>query len=178
MNSKLFEAMGLGGLDLGILLLVFMVISIVLIVIVILEIGKQKKLTERYERFMQGGEAMSLEEEIQHLAGDVTRLKRESRAYANDIDLLFSKHEGAIQKLGLIKYDAFAEMGGKMSFCLALLDEKDNGVVMNSVHSSNGCYSYMKQIREGKCDIPLSPEEAESIKRAITSVEGTDTEEA
>ncbi|MCR5249819.1 MAG: DUF4446 family protein [Lachnospiraceae bacterium] len=174
MNSKFLQAIGLGGLDIGILFLILLLLFIVLLVVVIVEIRKQKNLTQRYERFMQGNEAMTLEDQIQQLAGDVTRLKRESRAYANDIDLLFSKHEMAIQKLGLVKYDAFSEMGGKMSFCLALLDEKDNGVVMNSVHSSNGCYSYTKRITGGKCDIPLSPEEAESIHRAIASVEGTE----
>ena len=122
MSSKLFEAIGLGGMDLAIPFLILLIAVIVLIVIVVSEIKKQEVLKRRYDRFMQGSEAMSLEDEMQRLAGDVARLKRESKAYANDIDLLFSKHECALQKLGLVKYDAFAEMGGKMSFVLAILD--------------------------------------------------------
>ncbi|MBR5420839.1 MAG: DUF4446 family protein [Lachnospiraceae bacterium] len=164
--SKIYEAIGLGGMDIAIPILLLTILCIVLIVVVILQIKKQNALTARFERFMQGEEAMSLEGQIARMAGDVSRLKQESRAYANDIDLLFSRQECAFQKLGIMKYDAFSEMGGKMSFCLALLDEHDDGVVINSVHSTNGCYSYAKRIRGGNCDIQLSPEEQAAIRRA------------
>ncbi len=154
-------------MDIAIPLILFFLVTIALIVIVVLQAKRQAALTYRLECFMQGEEAASLEDQIGRLATDVTRLKRESKAYANDIDLLFAKHESAIQKVGLIKYDAFSEMGGKMSFCLALLDELNNGVVINSVHSTTACYSYTKKIREGNSDIALSPEEAAAIRKAV-----------
>ena len=168
MNSRILEAIGLGGLDLAIPILILLIAVIALTVVVVMQMKKQDALRRRYERFMQGSEAMSLEDEMQRLAGAVARLKRESKAYANDIDLLFSKHECALQKLGLVKYDAFAEMGGKMSFVLAILDEKNSGAIINSVHSSTGCYSYAKRITEGRCEINLSPEEQEAVDQAIS----------
>ncbi|MBR6256363.1 MAG: DUF4446 family protein [Lachnospiraceae bacterium] len=167
MSSRIFEAIGLGGMDLAIPFLIMLIAVIALIVVVIMQMKKQDALRRRYERFMQGSEAMSLEDEMQRLAGDVSRLKKESKAYANDIDLLFNKHEGALQKLGLVKYDAFAEMGGRMSFVLALLDERNSGVIINSVHSSTGCYSYAKRVTAGRCETNLSPEETEAMNKAI-----------
>ena len=167
MSSRILEALGLGGMDIAIPMFVLLIAVIALTVVVVMQMKKQDALKRRYDRFMQGSEAMSLEDEMQRLAGDVARLKKESKAYANDIDLLFSKHEGALQRLGLVKYDAFAEMGGKMSFALAILDERNSGVIINSVHSSTGCYSYIKRVTEGRCEINLSPEEAEAMNKAI-----------
>jgi hypothetical protein len=169
-NNGFFNSIGIGGLDIGILFLVLIVLMITLIVLLILSLKKQKQLRERYELFMQGSKASSFEDQVQTLIKDVDRLKKDSRAYANDIDLLFSKHEGAIQKVGLVRYDAFS-MGGNMSFCFVLLDEKNNGTVMNCVHSSDGCYTYMKRVKEGKCNIDLSPEEQEAIRRAVNLTE-------
>ena len=75
--------------------------------------------------------------------------------------------EEACQKLGLVKYDAFNQMGGQLSFSLALLDENNNGFIINSVHSTEGCYSYTKEIKNGECKISLGQEEAEALAIAI-----------
>ena len=166
-KTKILDALGMGNADTGWFFIIVTLLLVILIVVIIVLIVKQNDMRRRYQRFMQGSKAVSLEGEIQHLIADVDKLKKESRAYANDIDLLFKKHEGALQKMGLVKYDAFKEMGGNMSFCLVLLDENDNGFVINSVHSSNGCYSYSKRIKNGTCDIDLSAEEQEAMRRAI-----------
>ena len=166
-KTKILDALGMGNADTGWFFIIVTVLLVILLIVIIVMIAKHNDLKRRYNRFMLGSKAVSLEAEIQHLISDVEKLKRESRAYANDIDLLFKKHEGAIQKMGLVKYDAFKEMGGNMSFCLVLLDENDNGCVINSVHSSNGCYSYSKRIKNGTCDIDLSAEEQEAMRRAM-----------
>ena len=71
------------------------------------------------------------------------------------------------QKMGLIKYDAFHEMGGKMSFSLAMLDERDNGFIINAMHTREGCYTYIKEIVDGNSIIVLSEEEQEALNRAM-----------
>ena len=75
--------------------------------------------------------------------------------------------ESTFQKVGIIKYDAFNQMGGKLSFSLALLNENDDGFILNSVHSSDGCYSYTKIIKNGKCDINLGEEEKQALDMAM-----------
>ena len=81
--------------------------------------------------------------------------------------ILHKRLETTFQKIGLVKYDAFKEMGGKLSFAIALLDEKNDGVIINSVHSSAGCYSYTKRVTNGDSNIPLSNEEKVAVERAM-----------
>ena len=50
------------------------------------------------------------------------------------------------QKRGIVKYDAFKEMGGKLSFACALLNDRNDGFIINSIHSKDGCYNYIKEI--------------------------------
>ena len=71
------------------------------------------------------------------------------------------------QRMGLIKYDAFSEMGGKLSFSLAMLDVKNNGFIINAMHTREGCYTYIKEIVEGNSIIVLSEEEQEALNRAM-----------
>ena len=70
--------------------------------------------------------------------------------------------------MGLVKYDAFHEMGGRLSFALCMLDKNDNGYLVNSVHSNNGCYTYTKEIVEGRCAIDLGSEEKEALTQAVS----------
>jgi hypothetical protein len=71
------------------------------------------------------------------------------------------------QKVGILKYDAFHEMGGKLSFALTLLDGNDSGYINNSMHSREGCYNYIKEIVKGESYIELSEEEMESLEKAL-----------
>jgi len=94
-------------------------------------------------------------------------LKTSTEKNKKDIRTLYKNMESAYQKMGLVKYDAFHQMGGQLSFCLALLDENNNGFIINSVHSTEGCYSYTKEIRLGESEISLGKEEAEALAIAI-----------
>ena len=90
-----------------------------------------------------------------------------------DIRNLYKRLESTYQKMGLVRYDAFSQMGGQLSFCLALLDENDNGFILNSVHSTEGCYSYTKEIKGGEYNNPnvtLSEEEMEALGIAKNNV--------
>lgn len=77
--------------------------------------------------------------------------------------------EYAFQKVGIVKYDAFKTMGGLLSFSLALLNNHNDGFIINSVHSSDGCYSYTKEIKNGQCDISLGEEEEKALENALKS---------
>ena len=58
-------------------------------------------------------------------------------------------------------------MSGKLSYSLALLDKENNGILINSMYSREGCYSYVKEIIKGESYINLSEEEAEALKLAV-----------
>lgn len=85
------------------------------------------------------------------------------------ISEIFENLQIVYQKTGLVKYDAFREMSGKLSYALALLDKNNNGFMVNSMYSREGCYSYVKEIIKGESYITLSEEEQEALKMAIES---------
>lgn len=116
---------------------------------------------------MSGKNAKSLENEIVGLFEDNKFIKTSVEKNKKDIRILFKNMESTFQKIGIIKYDAFNQMGGKLSFCLALLDESNNGFILNSVHSAEGCYSYTKEIINGESSILLGDEEKQALNKAM-----------
>jgi len=170
METTFLQQMGLGGLDAGYLvigLIVLTVIIVVLLILLLVQMRKIKKLDDRLSKFTAGKDGSSLEEDIGKLFEDNQFLKEQSEQNRKDIRTLYKKMESAYQKLGIVKYDAFNQMGGKLSFCLALLDEKNNGFVLNSVHSTDGCYSYTKTIKNGTCKLDLGKEEEKALEKAL-----------
>ena len=116
---------------------------------------------------MQGKDAKSLEMDIIGLYEDNKFIKTSIEKDKNDIKNLYKKLESTFQKIGIVKYDAFREMGGQLSFSLVLLDENNNGFILNSVHSTEGCYSYTKEIENGQCSITLGEEEKQALDIAM-----------
>lgn len=169
-GSSFLNQMGYGSFDLGYLLAMAAVLAalvLILLVLLIVQIVKTAKLKKRLDKFLLGKDGESLEQDIATLFEDNKFLKNSAEKNKKDIRTLYKKAEKAYQKMGLVKYDAFNQMGGQLSFSLALLDENDNGFILNSVHSTEGCYSYTKEIKNGECAIALGKEEAEALAIAI-----------
>lgn len=167
MNSNILQSIGLGNLDIAYLFLILLVFIVVLFIIIILQMKKLNRLQKRIRKFMTGKDAKSLEKDIVGLYEDNKFLKINVDKNKTDIRTLYKNMEHAFQKIGLIKYDAFQQMGGKLSFSLALLDENNNGFILNSVHSTEGCYTYTKEIKNGECAISLGEEEQQALDMAI-----------
>ncbi len=168
MNSELLNSLGLGNLDIAYLFLAMIVLIIILFILLIVVMSKQSKLKKRYEAFMQGKEAVSLEDQIVDLVQDVESLKGKSKDNRREIKQIYKRLESVFQKVGIIKYDAFSQMGGKLSYSIALLDETNTGFIINSVHSTDGCYSYTKEIKNGECEISLGEEEQKALDMAMS----------
>ena len=167
MNSQILNYIGLGGIDIGYILIgmaAMIVLSFLLIIILMIKVSKWKK---KYSIFMQGKDAKSLEQDIIGLYEDNKFVKIAIEKNKNNIRELFKKHELSFQNFGIVKYDAFQQMGGQLSFSLVLLNENDNGFIINSVHSTEGCYSYSKEIKNGECSISLGEEEKKALNIAL-----------
>lgn len=159
------------GIDLGIVLFILIILMIILIILIIWLMIKNNRLNNKLNSFMSGRDGASLEKNIYALYEDNKMLKEHMMKHRKDINNLYKKHESAFQKMGLVKYDAFHQMGGQLSFSLALLDENNNGFIINSVHSTDGCYSYTKRITAGECKLALGKEEEEALSRAMEEKE-------
>lgn len=155
------------GIDVGILVIILFVLFIILLVMLIYLLGKYNELNASYQMFMKGSKAQSLEEEIGALFNDIATLKVSSEKNRKDIKKMIDNIHECYQRVGIVKYDAFKEMGGKLSFSVALLNDNKTGFIINSVHSSDGCYVYTKEIVEGECSILLGEEEKKALMLAL-----------
>ena len=139
----------------------------ILFILVIINIVQMKKLKKNYRIFMSGKDAKTLEDTLIQRLDQVDSLLESNEENDRNIKVLSKNMQCTYQKMGLIKYDAFHEMGGKLSFSLAMLDMRNNGFIINAMHTREGCYTYIKEIIDGNSVIVLSEEEQEALKRAM-----------
>jgi hypothetical protein len=144
--------------------------SIILFIFLIVVSAKQKKLNAKYNEFMTGASGKNLEEQVISRFSEVDHLKSDTKNINVEIEKIKENLLTTYQKIGVVKYDAFKEMGGKLSFVLALLDKNNNGILLNSVHSSReGCYTYLKEIIKGESFLELSADEKMALDQALKS---------
>ena len=167
-NNNLLNEIGLGSLDIGYIFIGLIILIIVLLILVIVMLTKISKLNKRCNSFMKGKAGKSLEQDIVRLYEDNQVLKTGMNENKRDIRSINKQLAKAFQKIGIVRYNAFQTMGGNLSYSLVLLEEKDNVFILNTIHSSEGCYSYTKDIANGNCDIALSPEEQKAIEIAMS----------
>lgn len=159
------------GIDSDYIIIGLAVVVLVMLIIMIVNMIQLSTLKKRYKIFMSGKEATNLEDTLIKRLDQIDALLESNNANEKNIEKIFSQMRFTFQKYGLVKYDAFNEMGGKLSFSLALLSEKEDGFVINAVHSREGCYTYIKEIIAGNSIIVLSPEEEEALAMAKASNE-------
>lgn len=165
--SSFLTQIGLGNMDIGYILLAFAILILILLILNIISLVKITNLRKRLKKFMKGKDARSLEKEIIALHEDNKFLKNMTEINKKDIRNLNKRFAKAFQKIGIVKYDAYQQMGGLLSFSLALLDEDNNGLILNSVHSTEGCYTYTKEVVNGECKLELSNEEKVALDQAM-----------
>jgi len=154
------------GFDSDYIIIGLAVFCIVLLILVIVNLSQTRKLKKKYAAFMTGKSAKSLEETLIKRLDQVDKLLAANEANEKNIKKIFDNMKFTFQKVGLVKYDAFNEMGGKLSFSLVLLNESDDGFVINAMHTREGCYTYIKEIIGGNSIITLAEEEQEALKIA------------
>lgn len=142
--------------------------TLILFIFTIVLMIKQRKLNKKYKKFMQGISGERLEEALLKRFAEIDNLKNDNKEIHVELEKINENMLTTIQKIGVVKYDAFHEMGGKLSFVLALLNKNNDGIILNSVHSSReGCYTYLKEIIKGESFLELSSEEKEALEQAI-----------
>ncbi|RHF94589.1 DUF4446 family protein [Roseburia rectibacter] len=155
------------GIDSDYIIIGLCGVLLILFILVIINIVQMKKLKKNYRIFMSGKDAKTLEDTLIQRLDQVDSLLESNEENDRNIKVLSKNMQCTYQKMGLIKYDAFHEMGGKLSFSLAMLDMRNNGFIINAMHTREGCYTYIKEIIDGNSVIVLSEEEQEALKRAM-----------
>lgn len=157
------------GIDSDYIIIGLAVALLILIGLTIANIVQMRKLKKGYRAFMSGNDGKSLEDTLIQRLEQVDKLMATSEESEKSIEALQKNMRNAYQKMGLIKYDAFSEMGGKLSFSLAMLDMSNSGYIINAMHTREGCYTYIKEIVDGNSVLVLSEEEQEALRRALKS---------
>lgn len=147
-------------IGLSVLCLITMILSIVVLC-------KLKALRRRVDSLTRGKDAESMEDTILNFFERIESLEDAEDKMHRDLRGIRENLKIAYQKAALVKYDAFREMSGQLSYSLALLDKENNGVIISSMYSREGCYTYAKEVVNGKCEINLSEEETEALKQAV-----------
>lgn len=157
------------GIDPAFIFLFLIILIIALFALYVNVSMKYDRLKNSYNSFMRGKDGKTLEESILSKFSEIDGLAKLTKQNRQDVKDIYRKMEKDFKKLGIVKYDAFNEMGGKLSFALAMLDGNNSGWVINAMHSREGCYTYIKEIVKGESYVELAEEEAEALDRAIFS---------
>lgn len=116
---------------------------------------------------MEGADGKSIESLIHEHLDEIESIRTVGEKNSAAVKDIYEKMQYTFQKVGIVKYDAFHEMGGKLSFALCMLDKVNNGYIINVMHSNNGCFAYIKEIINGESFIELGDEEANALKQAV-----------
>ena len=141
-------------------------VILILLILMIVNLVQNRRLKRKYNRFMMGKDCRSLEDNLIRRVNEIEELIASNEKNQRNIEKIARNLNSTYQKLGMVKYDAFHEMGGKLSFSLALLNKENDGFIINAMHSREGCYTYIKEIIKGNSVIPLSEEEREALETA------------
>ena len=166
MESSIFDAI---GIDPGIILIFVLGVLLIVLVYMIKISMKMSRFIKKYKMFMRGMDGASLERAFAARFNQMDLLEENSRNHMEEIRTIKEVQNITLNKVAIVKYDAFKEMGGKLSFALAMLDKENNGFVMNAIHSSDGCYTYVKEIVKGESYVVLGEEEKEALRQAVNS---------
>ena len=137
------------GIDPGFLILGLAIMTLILFITVIICLIKMSQLYRRYDIFMRGKDAETLEDLIITQMEDINILKIEDKTNKENI----------------------RNMHRNLSFAIAMLDYTNSGFIINSVHSREGCYMYLKRVDMGHTEVLLGTEEKEALEQALGYVE-------
>jgi hypothetical protein len=151
------------------LLLLLVGIIVILLFLNIVSFLKISSLKKKYNKFMDGEDGKSLEETILTQKEEIESLMVAVKGSNETISEIHKLLEQTYSKMGLVKYDALNNMSGKISFAFVLLNAENNGFLMNSIHTRNGSYVYLRDIKNGTCDVKLGDEETKALQIALNS---------
>ena len=149
---------------------VMFILIVILLALVIYLLFKVISLSRKYDKFMRGRDAETLEDAILDNFNNMKKLMKAFQQTKSNMDITLDSIRSTYQKMGLVKYDAFKEMGGNLSFALAMLDADDCGFILNSMHGRESCYTYVKEIINGESYTALGEEEKQALQKALAKI--------
>lgn len=143
-------------------------LSILLAILVVIDSARISKLSKKYRKFMRGSKDKNLEEVLVDFMSKVDRVEEKSDKIKSLYDSIDNRLKNCVQKVSIIRYKAFEDMGGAaLSFSIALLDANDDGIILTGIYGRNECTTYAKPVDKGIPKYDLSDEEKTALQEAI-----------
>jgi hypothetical protein len=143
-----------------------------LLVLVLYLLVRVSSLKSRYDKMMVGEESgQSIEKMLLDHIMETNRISEENAKLREEnvrIDALLKK---ALTRVGVVRFSAFQDMGSDLSYAVAMLDEKNNGVVFSSIFAREDSRTYVKPVEGGQSKYTMTKEEQQAVKDAIASAE-------
>lgn len=155
----------------GIMFLLLLVLIIILALITLGMSLRLSRLNRKYQAFMKGKDGQSMESVFKTKLSGIEKITDQCDNNKAALDIMKKQFRTTLTHYGIVKYDAFDDVGGKMSFALAMLDDNHSGFILNTIHSQDNCFQYIKEIVNGESYIMLSNEEVEALNNALADIE-------
>jgi len=146
------------------------ILTVVLFILVIWLIFLSVQLSvirRKYRMVNEAARRGDLASVINQCAMDISSLGAELKDTNQRQNQIRNQLKGAIQRVSIVRFDAFSDVGGKLSFAVAILNENGDGVVISTINGRQESRSYAKQVKAGESPHALSREEKEAIAKAM-----------
>ena len=157
LNNLMFIVAGMG---------ILMVIMYAFILNLYMDVRRMKK---RYKKMMTGVESGNLERMLIGHIDEVQRVKEQNTALEVENKKISDLLQQALTRVGMVRYRAFEDMGGDLSYAVAMLDSHNNGVILSSVFGREGSQAYAKPIENGSSTYKLTEEEQQALREAMAN---------
>ncbi len=153
------------NLDFEILLLfsILIFITVVNIFFIIANIKKTNRIKVKYNRFMNGLSDRNMEELLEKCLDSVNVVTSKNRDIELKVNTIERTLLQCVQKVGIVRFNAFDNVGSDLSFSIAMLDNSDSGIVISGIYARDSSSTYAKPVSSGKSKYTLSAEEIQAI---------------
>lgn len=152
-NAPLMAALGL-------------ILAVILLVFVLIQGAQLRKIRTRWNQLLTGASGSNIEGLLKEHLDHSNETRANIAELSRRIGTLEMKMQSAKRYTGMVKFDAFPDVGGQLSFAFALYDEQGNGMVLTSLVGRSDCRVYCKDIKGGKAERELTKEEQDALQMA------------
>ncbi|HOB19656.1 MAG TPA: DUF4446 family protein [Candidatus Atribacteria bacterium] len=148
------------------LVLISLAVALVSIIVVIVNYVRTTKLLKKYKKLMRGADSKSLESMLLNHLDTVQQGMNRMAAIEDELKNQSARMKNCVQHIGIVRYNAFDNMGGDQSFSIAMLDDRGDGFVITSLYGRNTSTTFAKPVKARQSTYPLTDEEKEAIERS------------
>lgn len=153
-----------------VLVIVGVALGAVALLLALVALVKIRRMKRDYVLLQSGDDQVSFVAAAARTTEQVQMLREQVAGFGTALEQTRSELSDALRHVSVVRYDAFGDLGGRLSFSAALLDDSGDGLVLTSIHGRTETRSYIKGVKSGTGDAALSPEELQAVSYALRGV--------